>query len=153
MVVRFFLACWMFLTSALGPALCCCVPAFATPSSPDKPTATPSLVTSTGRCPLCHPTGSTQPADPKSPGKCPCGPTSPGQKDCPCRNHHLTPVITEAAGVRLSVAAVWSLVLTPLVAFAVEHPLTAPASPRTAHTGPPPLAGVELLHRLHVLVC
>lgn len=62
-------------------------------------------------------------------------------------------MITDDAGVRLGVSAVWSLALAPLVALPLERPLADPALTRTAHTGPPPLGGVELLHRLHILVC
>lgn len=141
----------MFVTSALGPALCCCVPIFRSPaSSVEAQTSARPLLK---RCPHCEGAASSLPDGPNPAGKCPCGPGSPGQKNCPCRDHHLTPVITDDAGVRLSVSAVWSLALAPLVVLPLERPLADPALTRTAHTGPPPLGGVELLHRLHILVC
>lgn len=141
----------MFVTSALGPALCCCVPFPLAPvSSVEAQTpARPHLK----RCPHCESAAPSLPDGSDPAGKCPCDPKSPGQKNCPCRDHHLTPVITDDAGVRLGVSAVWSLALAPLVALPLERPVADPALTRTAHTGPPPLGGVELLHRLHILVC
>ncbi len=141
----------MLVTSALGPALCCCVPFSLAPvSSVEAQTpAKPHLKL----CPHCKNAASSQPDGSNPAGKCPCDPKSPGQKNCPCRDHHLTPVITDDSGIRLGVSAVWSLALPPLVVLPLERPLADPALTRTAHTGPPPLGGVELLHRLHILVC
>lgn len=150
MMVRLLLASWMFLTSALGPALCCCVPIvrFSFSASEIQKSGAPLLKV----CPHCQGAAPARPeSDPA--GQCPCDPTSPGQKDCPCRNHHLTPAVADDAGVRPAVEAVWSFALHPPAVLPAEPPPLDAVAVRTDHTGPPPLAGIDLLHRLHILVC
>ena len=152
MLVRLFLAFWMLFTSAFGSALCCCVP-LALPLLHSKAIAAEPVRAPESHCPLCKSHVPVQPEKSKPAEKCPCGPNSPGQKDCPCRSHHLTPVIVESAGVETLLPTAWALTLALPVVLPAAHQQVFAETVRTDHTGPPPLSGVDLLHRLHILVC
>ncbi|MBX9583607.1 MAG: hypothetical protein K2X87_25175 [Gemmataceae bacterium] len=158
MVVRALITVWFFVTSVLGPALCCC--AYGTPrafasggfkstalSTPDRlPLATgcPHCTEKTGSKSVPEPTGDNQREPVKHcPGKCPCQGGS-GVSAAP----------DTATELRSLVHAGWALQLASFDRDAVPVPhLTHPTVGERHRTAPPPPFGVELLHRLHVLIC
>lgn len=103
-----------------------------------------------GKCPHCKekPEAPHDRKPPDSPKPC------PGK--CPCQNYSLTPAIPDGAGLeaRALVQFNW-LPAAPAFDTVFALHLTLPEIERQSpyHTRPPPLSGVELLHRLHILVC
>lgn len=156
MVLRALLAIWFLTTSALGPVLCCCTPLAPWKAGHRARVAAAQPVTAPAHhaCPHCK----DKPAKPSTPTKqAPAespSPACPGK--CPCQNHALVPAVPdgEANALRALVQFNWFP-----AAPAFDSVFTAGLLPFEKgsvlrnHTGPPPLSGVERLHRLHVLVC
>lgn len=152
MLVRLFLAFWMFFTSAFGSALCCCVP-LSLPLLRTKSVAAEPVRPSESHCSRCKSNTQARTDHSTPDKKCPCGPYSPGHKECPCRSHHLTSVIVENLSVEIISSNACSFTFVLPAILPTEHHLNFAETLLTNHTGPPPLSGVDLLHRLHILVC
>lgn len=149
MVFRAVLSLWFLVASVLTPAFCCCVArAFAQPDSP-LAAATPKAAKSD-----CHHDRRTAPdAD----GATRQGNPQPGDSGgdrCRCQDHVVTsaaqdPVTFPAAQQNDWLAAVSLRAASPFArpALGEDDPL------QSDRAGPPPPAGIELLRRIHVLIC
>jgi hypothetical protein len=154
MVLRGLLTIWFLTTSVLGPAPCCCSPAaaFGAPQ-PEHATVAKPVPAPEAACPHCQ----DKPGKPSAPEKgSPSGSTKPCPARCPCKPHSIAPAVPDGAGVELRALAQFNwLPADPLFGSVFASPVLTPAGVTgpSNHTGPPPLSGVERLHRLHVLLC
>ncbi len=138
------LAIWVFATSLLGPSICCCAPSFPWKTAAVAPTA--EAASPSNRCPHCQKTP--KPASPsRNPAPCP--------SNCPFQYASAVPASPVGFGHE-------GRALAPSHGPpASPADFTAPAYPLVpentfliaAYAGPPPVAGVELLRRFHILVC
>ena len=151
MVLRALFTLWFSLTSVLAPALCCCTP-FGAPAAHADSVTSPKAPSESG-CPHCKESqSSTSPVNERAPAE----PTKQCPGQCPCKNHSLASALpdTEGQDLRAVVHFTW---LPDLSAFTLVSLPYVPAAnisaASTNHTGPPPLSGVELLHRIQVLLC
>lgn len=156
MVLRALLAFWFLVTSALGPALCCCSP--TVPSKTTRATwaagvGHESPQPSPGGCPHCK----DKPHHQSSPlGGSPTDSPKPCPGKCPCQNQSLAHAVPDVAGNELRALAQfnWLPLALHFDSAFVSHLIAPEREQRDGdHTGPPPLSGIELLHRLHILIC
>lgn len=152
MVFRAFLSLWFLVTSLFAPVLCCCAP-FGVRTAHAAPVEATSQPTPAAKkaCPHCKPA---EPAkDQPTEQHQPC-PSQPNRDDCPCKRALLQATTVDSADLLPVVLGSWSFEFPPVLSSAMSPHLVAyPDLCGADHTGPPPLAGVELLRHLHILIC
>jgi hypothetical protein len=154
MVFRALLSLWFLVTSVLAPTLCCCSPFFlgaVAHAESLKPVPQPVSAAKIP-CPHCKQATPVKEEAPKEKRKSPC-PANPGRDHCPCQEHVVASTIPDPVDLRTAHVGNW-LPDVPTVVFTVAPRIPAKVASRNGtHRGPPPLAGIELLHRLHILIC
>lgn len=151
MAYRALFSVWFFFASVFAPALCCCAP-FAVRSASASPVAVAAEPPATEHtCPHCKPAARPRHETPADQAPCPSHPT---KDNCPCKERSAAQVTAAVPDVRPVVVGDW---LSDLVLFSPAPVAFAALTPSLLqppdHTGPPPPSGVELLHRLHILIC
>lgn len=150
MVFRSLLSIWFLVASVFAPAFCCCAPRSAAHAHTPRMSAPPA---SAAKKPCSHCKQTAPAKDGATKEKQPC-PAGPGQDRCHCQDHVVASSVPDPVNLRTAQFSGWLPDFSPFVAVAVFPHVLAGGEPRRAnYTGPPPLSGVELLHRLHILIC
>lgn len=154
MVLRAILAIWFLTTSVLGPALCCCTPAASWKATQTLRVAALKAGSAPAphACPHCkEKPGRQSPSEGQKPSDLP----KPCPEKCPCESHSLVPAVPDGTGQELRSLAQFNWLPAAPVFDSVCAVNLLPQGGHGAndHTGPPPLSGVERLHRLHILIC
>ncbi|MFO0849946.1 MAG: hypothetical protein U0871_15530 [Gemmataceae bacterium] len=154
MALRALFSLWFVLASVFAPAFCCCAPFAGVGTAQAAPVhhAAAKPADDQPACPHCK--HSVQPAPQPPADNAPC-PSHPGKEHCPCKERQLAQATPAAPELRT--AALFGDGFPDLVLFSPApsaHTVLAEGGHRPAdHHGPPPLAGVDLLRRLHILIC
>ena len=155
MVFRAFLSLWFLITSALAPTLCCCSPLIpgSVAQAESLPVSSQPASVAKVPCPHCKPAAATKDEAPKGKRNAPC-PTNPGRDHCPCKERVAASTVPDPVDLRTTAVNNWLPDFPPFASITSYPRVLAQVEPRASHhRGPPPLAGVELLHRLHILIC
>jgi hypothetical protein len=153
MVSRALLSIWFLVASVFAPAFCCCAPfALRSTAHADTPRASaPPASAAKKPCSHCERTAPAKDGATKE--KQPC-PANPGRDHCPCQDHVVASSVPDSVNWRAVQLNNWVPDFPPFVAFTFARHVLADGEPRRAdYTGPPPPSGIELLHRLHILIC
>lgn len=139
MVLRALLSICFLVASVLSPGFCCCVARALAQEGTSLVSPAPAPAAKTG-CPHGRR------ADPP--------PADPGGDHCRCQDHVVTSSAPDPVTLPAAQQSDWLASLPPFV-FApfVQQTLGANRSLQADLGSPPPPAGVELLHRIHVLIC
>lgn len=155
MVFRDFLSLWFLITSVLAPTLCCCSPLIPgqVAHAESLPVSPPPTSAAKAPCPHCKPKAATKDEAPKGKRNAPC-PTNPGRDHCPCKERVAASTVPDPVDLRTTAVNNWLPDFSPFLSVTSCPRVLAQVGPRASdHRGPPPLAGIELLHRLHILIC
>lgn len=150
MVWRALLSFWFLVASVFAPAFCCCLSRSVALADASLGYVPPASAATKG-CPHGKRAAAARDGDTQAGHPSPAG---PGGDRCHCQDHIVASSAPDAVSLRVAQPDSWLPDLPPFVAAVSPHRATAKGeSPQVNQCGPPPLAGVELLHRLHVLIC
>lgn len=139
MVLRALLSICFLVASVLSPGFCCCVARALAQGGTSFVSPAPAPAAKTG-CPHGRR------ADPP--------PADPGGDRCRCQDHVVTSSAPDPVTLPAAQLSDWLASLPPFVFAPFVQQTLGVGSPLQADWGsPPPPAGVELLHRIHVLIC
>lgn len=151
MVSRAFLSICLLIANVFSPAFCCCVARSIAYADTSLVHAPPQSAANKG-CPHGRRTVPLRDGDTR-PGR--AHPGKAGGDRCHCQDHAVASSTPDPVTFPAARQSDWLASLPPFVVSApfVRLTLDVGGPLQADRGGPPPPAGIALLHRIHVLIC